>query len=69
MDRSVEDIAVIGIGLDIANVTSLKDYWLLFENNIDCIREIPEHRQKKIDGYARLYLNDDESAEYFRGSF
>lgn len=69
MDRSVEDIAVIGIGLDIANVTSLKDYWLLFENNIDCIREIPEHRQKQIDSYARLYLNDDESAEYFRGSF
>jgi acyl transferase domain-containing protein/NAD(P)-dependent dehydrogenase (short-subunit alcohol dehydrogenase family)/acyl carrier protein len=69
MNRSIDDIAVIGIGLDIANVTSLKEYWQLFDNNIDCIREIPEQRKKQVDSYARLYLNEDEPANYFQGSF
>ncbi|MFC3745652.1 SDR family NAD(P)-dependent oxidoreductase [Paenibacillus sp. GCM10012306] len=69
MNGNSGDIAVIGIGLDISNATTLNEYWKFFDDNIDCIREMPEHRKQQISDYARLYLNEDESARYFLGSF
>ncbi|WEG19168.1 SDR family NAD(P)-dependent oxidoreductase (plasmid) [Alkalihalophilus pseudofirmus] len=50
-----DDIAVIGIGFKIAGTDKLQDYWNIFENNIDCIRDLPEERKNDIEDYAKIY--------------
>ncbi|MGG4395980.1 SDR family NAD(P)-dependent oxidoreductase [Paenibacillus thiaminolyticus] len=58
LDRSPykdDDIAVIGIGLRIAGTNNLEEFWGIFENNIDCIRELPQGRQDDLEDLAQLY--------------
>ncbi|WP_127530288.1 SDR family NAD(P)-dependent oxidoreductase [Paenibacillus kobensis] len=50
-----DDIAVIGIGLQIAGTSSLEQYWEVFENNIDLIRDLPQNRQDDVEDLARIY--------------
>ncbi|WP_235598332.1 SDR family NAD(P)-dependent oxidoreductase, partial [Heyndrickxia sporothermodurans] len=50
-----DDIAVIGIGFKIAGADNLEDYWRIFENNIDCIRDLPDFRKEDIKDFAELY--------------
>ncbi len=63
------DIAIIGIGLKIADENSLQEYWRIFENNIDCIREIPEHRKNQIREYTKVYLGEGLEPEYYKGTY
>ncbi|RJG25975.1 SDR family NAD(P)-dependent oxidoreductase [Paenibacillus thiaminolyticus] len=58
LDRSPykdDDIAVIGIGLHIAGTNNLEEFWGIFENNIDCIRDLPQGRQDDLEDLAQLY--------------
>lgn len=58
IDRSPykdDDIAVIGIGLQIASTDNLEEFWGIFENNIDCIRDLPQCRQDDMEDLAQLY--------------
>lgn len=58
IDRSPykdDDIAVIGIGLQIAGTDNLEEFWGIFENNIDCIRDLPQCRQDDMEDLAQLY--------------
>lgn len=58
LDHSVykeDDIAVIGIGLQIAGAGSLDEYWSIFENNIDLIRDLPQGRQADLEEMSYIY--------------
>ncbi|NKI22671.1 SDR family NAD(P)-dependent oxidoreductase [Paenibacillus dendritiformis] len=50
-----DDIAVIGIGLQIAGTNNLEEFWGIFEHNIDCIRDLPQGRQDDMEDLAQLY--------------
>ncbi len=63
------DIAVIGIGLDIHDAKTLSDYWQIFDNQLDSIRDIPENRKEQIADYARLFLDEGKQAVYYRGTY
>lgn len=63
------DIAIIGIGLKIADASTVSEYWNIFENNIDCIRDIPEHRKKQVREYAKVFIGEDREPEYYKGSY
>lgn len=63
------DIAVIGIGLDIHDAKTLSDYWQIFDNQLDSIRDISENRKEQIADYARLFLDEGKQAVYYRGTY
>ena len=58
------DIAVIGVGLHIANAQDLEGYWAIFDNNLDCIRSFPQNRQEQVRPYVGLYTNEDNPSFY-----
>lgn len=53
-----DDIAVIGIGLHIADASTLDEYWEIYKNNIDCVRDLPQCRQddlvELLEAYQRM---------------
>lgn len=63
------DIAVIGIGLNINDAKTLPDYWQMFENQLDSIRDFPKNRREQIEDYARLFLSEGQNASYYRGTY
>ena len=68
-----DDIAVIGIGFKIAGAENLDDYWGIFENNIDCIRDLPDYRKEDIKDFAHLYSQilqkEKESISYNKAGY
>ncbi|MHA7581386.1 SDR family NAD(P)-dependent oxidoreductase [Paenibacillus vandeheii] len=50
-----DDIAVIGIGMQIAGTSTLDEYWGVFENNIDLIRDLPQGRQVDLEEFSHIY--------------
>ncbi|MFD1989557.1 SDR family NAD(P)-dependent oxidoreductase [Paenibacillus nicotianae] len=68
-----DDIAVIGIGLKIAGTENLEEYWNIFENNIDCIRDFPEYRKNDVKDFAQLYSkliqSENESVSYNKAGY
>ncbi len=63
------DIAIIGIGLKIADESSLPEYWDIYKKNIDCIREMPEHRKNQVREYAKVFLGEELEPEYYKGTY
>lgn len=63
------DIAVIGIGLKVANAESLDEYWEIFANQIDCIRDFPEKRKKQVENYAKIFPKTSSEVKFSKGTY
>lgn len=51
---SSNDIAIIGISIDLPMADNIEKYWDILCNKVSCIRELPERRKRDCD----KYLND-----------
>lgn len=69
VDSRHMDIAIIGIGLKIADTNSLSEYWGIFDNNIECIREMPDHRKNQVREYSKVFLGEEPEPEYYKGTY
>lgn len=61
------DIAIIGVGLKIADAQNIDDYWSIFENNLECIRDFPEGRKKQVWEYSKIYRVDKPT--FYKGTY
>lgn len=66
--ESSKDIAIIGIGLKVANVNTPEELWSIFENKEDLIISFPEERKSQILPYARMY-QEGNNVDFYKGSY
>lgn len=64
-----EDIAVIGVGIKVSNAETLEEYWSIFENQIDCMRDIPSSRRSQVENYAKIFPMMGDNATFSKGTY
>ncbi|MCG8334129.1 MAG: hypothetical protein MJE63_06405, partial [Proteobacteria bacterium] len=47
-----EDIAIIGMAINLPLAEDLNQFWQITEKGVDCCREIPLERKKDLDRYV-----------------
>ena len=60
---SKRDIAIIGMSGRFAGASSIKEYWDILKDGIDCIGDVPVERKKDIKGYLSASGLTDERKE------
>lgn len=63
------DIAVVGMAVATARANSLKSFWEVLEDGVDCVSEIPPMRKKALDQYYNLFYPDAAPTEYSLGAY
>lgn len=52
------DFAIIGLGLKIADVDTLDDYWNIFVEDQDCVRQFPKLRKEQVLSFAKKFVEN-----------
>ena len=65
------EIAVIGVGIKVSNAETMEDYWRIFDNQIDCIREMPQKRQEQVENFAKIFpmSASQEKINFSKGTY
>ena len=60
---NLQDIAIIGMSAALGGAENLAEYWRCLQYGVDCVRSIPEGRQRDLDSYLRYLGKTGKYAE------
>ncbi|MBN1050267.1 hybrid non-ribosomal peptide synthetase/type I polyketide synthase [Clostridium botulinum] len=63
-----DDIAIIGMSVNLPKAQNIDEYWEILENGVDCISEFPEERKADIDRYLK-FMDEYENVRYCKGAY
>ena len=65
----MKDIAIIGIGLTLPYAENLEEFWEILRSGVDCLREMPVHRQFDVEQYYQAYEQDCSEYDIPMGAY
>lgn len=67
--QKVKDIAIIGIGLNFPNASTIEKYWEVLQGGCDCISRPTGKRLKDIEAYLNFMQISQNEVELMAGSY
>lgn len=65
----MKDIAIIGIGLTLPYADNLEEFWEILKSGVDCLREMPIHRQLDMELYYQANKQEVSDCDIPMGSY
>lgn len=69
MQKTEDDIAIIGMSVNMPFASDIREFWENLKNGRDCIVEFPDSRRKDIDNYLNYTGVQPQDKMYMKGAY